>query len=92
MTPPTPAKKRIDIERVGQMDLTVLASDRGAVPMNIGAVLEFDEPAVPTGHHAKPSGGESSGVPRSPSGCTGHLLDAGGRSGSTIRTSALTTT
>ena len=47
MTPPTPAKKRIDIERVGQMDLTVLASDRGAVPMNIGAVLEFDEPPVP---------------------------------------------
>ena len=48
MTPPTHAKKRIDIERVGQMDLTVLASDRGAVPMNIGAVLEFDQPAVST--------------------------------------------
>ena len=48
MTPPTPTQKRIDIERVSQMDLTVLASDRGAVPMNIGAVLEFDEPAVST--------------------------------------------
>ena len=30
------------IERVGPMDLTVLATDRGSVPMNIGAVLEFD--------------------------------------------------
>jgi WS/DGAT/MGAT family acyltransferase len=36
------------IERVGPMDLTVLASDRGSVPMNIGAVLEFDEQAAPS--------------------------------------------
>ena len=36
------------IERVGLGDLTVLASDRGSVPMNIGAVLEFDPKTVPT--------------------------------------------
>jgi hypothetical protein len=36
------------IERVGPMDQTVLASDHGTVPMNIGAVLEFDERAVPS--------------------------------------------
>lgn len=30
------------IERISSMDLTVLATDRGSVPMNIGAVLEFD--------------------------------------------------
>jgi diacylglycerol O-acyltransferase / wax synthase len=33
---------RTKIERVSPMDLTVLATDRGSVPMNIGAVLEFD--------------------------------------------------
>ena len=39
----------IEIERVGPMDLTVLASDRGTVPMNIGAVLQFDdEQSVPS--------------------------------------------
>jgi diacylglycerol O-acyltransferase / wax synthase len=31
------------IERISPMDLTVLATDRGSVPMNIGAVLEFDQ-------------------------------------------------
>jgi diacylglycerol O-acyltransferase / wax synthase len=30
------------IERVGPMDLTVLAADRASVPMNLGAVLVFD--------------------------------------------------
>lgn len=30
------------IERVGPMDLTVLATDRASVPMNLGAVLVFD--------------------------------------------------
>jgi WS/DGAT/MGAT family acyltransferase len=37
------------IERIGPMDLTVLATDHGSVPMNIGAVLEFnqhDEPSL----------------------------------------------
>jgi hypothetical protein len=29
------------IDRIGPMDLTVLATDRGSVPMNIGALLEF---------------------------------------------------
>jgi diacylglycerol O-acyltransferase len=32
-------RRRID--RIGPMDLTVLATDRGSVPMNIGALLEF---------------------------------------------------
>ena len=31
------------IERISAMDLTVLATDRGPVPMNIGAVLEFNQ-------------------------------------------------
>ena len=30
------------------MDLTVLATDRGPVPMNIGAVLEFDQHDAPS--------------------------------------------
>jgi diacylglycerol O-acyltransferase len=30
------------IERIGPMDVTVLVTDRGSVPMNIGAILEFD--------------------------------------------------
>ncbi|GAA4476294.1 diacyglycerol O-acyltransferase [Rhodococcus olei] len=33
---------RARIERAGPMDRTVLATDRGPVPMNIGAILEFD--------------------------------------------------
>ncbi|MGV9746868.1 wax ester/triacylglycerol synthase domain-containing protein [Rhodococcus zopfii] len=33
---------RARIERAGPADLTVLATDRGPVPMNIGAILEFD--------------------------------------------------
>jgi WS/DGAT/MGAT family acyltransferase len=36
------AARTAPIERIGLMDLTVLATDRGSVPMNIGAVLEFD--------------------------------------------------
>jgi diacylglycerol O-acyltransferase / wax synthase len=36
------------IERVGTMDLTVLASDRGSVPMNIGAVLVFERADCPS--------------------------------------------
>ena len=36
------------IDRVGTMDLTVLASDRGSVPMNIGAVLVFDRADCPS--------------------------------------------
>src|SRR3954470_17797967 len=35
----------MSIERVGLMDLTVLAADRASVPMNLGAVLVFDGPA-----------------------------------------------
>jgi diacylglycerol O-acyltransferase / wax synthase len=38
---------RAPIERLSPMDLTMLATDRGSVPMNIGAVLEFD----PTNAH-----------------------------------------
>ena len=38
-------RRRID--RIGPMDLTVLATDRGSVPMNIGAILEFDTPGGP---------------------------------------------
>jgi diacylglycerol O-acyltransferase / wax synthase len=30
------------IERIGPMDVTVLVTDRGSVPMNIGAILQFD--------------------------------------------------
>src|SRR3954469_23799721 len=37
----------MSIERVGPMDLTVLAADRASVPMNLGAVLVFDEPGPP---------------------------------------------
>ncbi|MDV2475998.1 hypothetical protein F8M49_12700 [Rhodococcus zopfii] len=33
---------RARIERAGPADLTVLATDRGPVPMNIGAILGFD--------------------------------------------------
>src|SRR5215217_5326805 len=35
---------RAPIERLSPMDLTVLATDRGSVPMNIGAALEFEPP------------------------------------------------
>ena len=38
-----PASRTAPIERIGTADLTMLATDRGSVPMNIGAVLEFDE-------------------------------------------------
>jgi WS/DGAT/MGAT family acyltransferase len=34
------------IERLSLADLTVLASDRGSVPMNMGALLELDSPSV----------------------------------------------
>ena len=45
---------RAPIERLSPMDLTVLATDRGSVPMNIGAVLEFDPHNAPSmaGVHA----------------------------------------
>ena len=36
------------IDRIGSMDLTVLATDRGSVPMNIGAVLEFGTAGGPS--------------------------------------------
>ena len=36
------------IDRIGPMDLTVLVTDRGSVPMNIGAVLEFDPAGGPS--------------------------------------------
>ena len=39
---------RRQIDRIGSMDLTVLATDRGSVPMNIGAILEFDTPGGPS--------------------------------------------
>jgi WS/DGAT/MGAT family acyltransferase len=35
------------------MDLTVLASDRGAVPMNVGAILEFDRDRAPSLHETR---------------------------------------
>jgi diacylglycerol O-acyltransferase len=40
----TPAEQldEVRIERIGPMDVTVLVTDRGSVPMNIGAVLQFD--------------------------------------------------
>ena len=54
----TPAERleEVPIERIGPMDVTVLVTDRGSVPMNIGAVLQFDgtravrhlPPSVPT--------------------------------------------
>src|SRR5215217_8288002 len=39
---------RAPIERLSPMDLTVLATDRGSVPMNIGAILEFDTAGSPS--------------------------------------------
>jgi diacylglycerol O-acyltransferase / wax synthase len=36
------------IDRIGPMDLTVLATDRGSVPMNIGAVLAFGTAGGPS--------------------------------------------
>jgi diacylglycerol O-acyltransferase / wax synthase len=39
---------RAPIERLSPMDLTVLATDRGSVPMNIGAALEFDPHNAPS--------------------------------------------
>jgi diacylglycerol O-acyltransferase len=36
------------IDRIGPMDLTVLATDRGSVPMNIGAVLKFGTAGGPS--------------------------------------------
>jgi diacylglycerol O-acyltransferase / wax synthase len=36
------------IDRIGPMDLTVLATDRGSVPMNIGALLEFGTAGGPS--------------------------------------------
>ena len=36
------------IDRIGPMDLTVLATDCGSVPMNIGAVLKFDTAGGPS--------------------------------------------
>ena len=36
------------IDRIGPMDLTVLATDRGSVPMNIGAVLKFGTAVGPS--------------------------------------------
>src|SRR4029450_12093686 len=36
------------IDRSGPMDLTVLATDRGSVPMNIGAVLAFGTAGGPS--------------------------------------------
>jgi hypothetical protein len=38
-----PSNRAASIERISSMDLTALATDRGSVPMNIGAVLEFDQ-------------------------------------------------
>ena len=40
------AARRMD--RIGPMDLTIVAADRGSVPMNIGAILEFDAPGGPS--------------------------------------------
>ena len=39
------AARRID--RIGPMDLTILATDQGSVPMNIGAILQFDATGGP---------------------------------------------
>jgi diacylglycerol O-acyltransferase / wax synthase len=36
------------IDRIDPMDLTVLATDRGSVPMNIGAVIEFEAGGGPS--------------------------------------------
>ena len=40
------AARRLD--RIGPMDLTILATDRGSVPMNIGAILQFDAQGGPS--------------------------------------------
>lgn len=39
---------RTPIERISSNDLTVLATDRGPVPMHIAAVLEFDAGSAPS--------------------------------------------
>jgi diacylglycerol O-acyltransferase / wax synthase len=46
----TPAERleEVPIERIGPMDVTVLVTDRGSVPMNIGAVLQFDDTGGPS--------------------------------------------
>ena len=46
----TPAERleEVPIERIGPMDVTVLVTDRGSVPMNIGAVLQFDDAGGPS--------------------------------------------
>jgi diacylglycerol O-acyltransferase / wax synthase len=36
------------IDRIDPMDVTVLATDRGSVPMNIGAVIEFEAEGGPS--------------------------------------------
>ena len=45
-TPKRFAARRMD--RIGPMDLTILATDRGSVPMNIGAILRFDAQGGPS--------------------------------------------
>ncbi|APA95935.1 Diacylglycerol O-acyltransferase [Nocardia seriolae] len=54
---------RNGLDRAGAADLTVLAADRGAVPMNIGAVLVFDG-SGPTSEEVRVLLGER--VPRIP--------------------------
>ena len=78
-------RRRID--RIGPMDLTVLATDRGSVPMNIGAILEFDAPGGPALAAVRAILSER--VPTIPgcvSGCGAFPSVVGARCGSTIPT------
>ena len=45
---PAVQSRTAPIERISAMDLTVLATDRGSVPMNIGAVLKFNQADGPS--------------------------------------------
>ena len=75
------------IDRIGPMDLTVLATDRGSVPMNIGAVLEFDTAGGPSLAAVRASSpNECRRFPGCVSGCSAFRSAAAARCGSTIPT------
>jgi hypothetical protein len=76
------------IDRMGPMDLTVLATDRGSVPMNIGAVLKFGTAQGPSLADVRAVLAER--VPTIPgcvSGCGAFRSAAAARCGSMIPTS-----
>ncbi|MBD0322550.1 MAG: DUF1298 domain-containing protein [Aldersonia sp.] len=61
---PTGAPGHPWIDRASVNDLTVLATDHGAVPMNLGAVLTFDAPGLPSGTLHDVLGARVDRVPR----------------------------